>query len=67
MNARQLKLLDILNANNLSIKFTMYSNTNLVNFHLFQLREYNDNTIIVIDKVTIYEASMKFRLILSLL
>ena len=52
----QNKSLGILNASNLSIKSTMYLKTNLVNFGLFQLRECNENNIMIIDKVAIHAA-----------
>ena len=55
-NARRLIVLGILKANNLSTKSTMYLNTNLVNLYLFQLREYNGNNIIIIDRVAIHAA-----------
>ena len=56
MNARKLKLLGIFNLKNLSVKSTIYLNTNLVNLHLFQLKEYNGNNIIVTIKLAIHAA-----------
>ena len=56
MNACRLKILGILNAKKLSNKSTMYLNTNLINFHLFQLKECSGNNTIIIDKVAIHAA-----------
>ena len=65
MNARRLKLLGIWNANNISIKSTMYLNINLVNFYLFRLREYNGYNIIIIDNLAIMQLYVKIKLILK--